>query len=237
MKYLNLIVLVFFLFLITCSNNNVDYILNGGFIPESDLNSRPILISPENNKIFIKDFFLIWTAVSNSTKYVVEITDDYNFNNIVSVKEVENELLQISLSELTDHSAKFYCRVTPFSNRTRGISSEIFQFNILLKGIIYVSVSSTASDQGHGLYNDPFKNIEDAVNYANLLDGVQKIYIAEGTYTSEASITNNIEIYGGFSKSDWSLRDKDTYKSVIFPEMYSAFTITVQIHLLLLSMV
>ena len=221
MKKIFLFIIIFF-FVINCNNNKIEDIINGNFIEPPDTNAIPLLLKPDNNNLITDSFYLIWTSVNNADKYLVEI---YN-NNSYFIKETDTEQLQVSISEITTSSNKFYWRVTALFDGIKGNPSEVFVINILVSEIIYVSTSSTGSDNGHGLSNDPFKTLEDAVEVSNILPGIQKIYISEGSYVANVSILDDVEIYGGYSSTDWSIRDIKLNKTFIRPRYITAFALS-----------
>ena len=227
-NFINIILTIVTLFLvISCSNNKVNDILNGSFIEPPEKMNIPTLLKPNYNEIITSDCVFIWTKVENATSYRIEICGNEQFKELVFNKEVDIEQLQVSISELTLVSRKLFWRIIPLFSGINGSPSETFRINVILSGIIYVSnsfTSSSSSTNGFGYSDDPFKSIDDAVDIANKIDGIQKIYIAEGTYTTESVISQDVEIYGGFSKADWNLRDKDIYKTIIIPRSYTQFT-------------
>ena len=217
-------IIFFFIILLTlsCQNNNMQGILDGNFIERS--NEALILLSPADKEVLNKDFILIWIPFKYADKYVVEVSNDETFGTLILNKESITEQLRVSFSELPTSTSIFYWRVKPYIGRLECKYSDPRKFNII-RDIIYVSISSTSSENGYGSSNEPFKNINDAVEYANQLESIHKIYVAEGTYTCSTTIRKDVELYGGFSKADWNLRDINIYKTLVLPGNYTTFSV------------
>ena len=90
-----------------------------------------ILISPENETInrSIQPEFL-WYSDDLATSYTLEISDSYDFENIIHIQEgvVDTTFDQIQL----EHDKEYFWRVTGFTDDRPGETSDIWKFTTIL---------------------------------------------------------------------------------------------------------
>lgn len=87
---------------------------------------------------------------------------------------------------------------------------------------IYVR-ESDGHDSDLGSQDEPKKTIQAAIDIAESLDTSADVYVAEGTYSKDYNtdgvpvvlLKEGISIYGGYSDTDWSIREPLIYISTI----------------------
>lgn len=87
---------------------------------------------------------------------------------------------------------------------------------------IYVR-KSDGDDSYPGSQDEPKKTIQAAIDIAESLYTTADVHVAEGTYSRDYNtdgipvvlLKEGISIYGGYSDSDWSIRDPLTYITII----------------------
>jgi hypothetical protein len=78
---------------------------------------------------------------------------------------------------------------------------------------IYVTAAAT-DDSGDGSIDQPKKTIQEAINIAKAGIGVS-VYIAEGTYLEHVVLKEGVSLFGGYSATDWGMRDTSANKSIV----------------------
>lgn len=89
-------------------------------------------------------------------------------------------------------------------------------------GDIYVR-ESDGDDNNPGSQDEPKKTIQAAIDVVDSLYTTADVYVAEGTYVRDYNtdripvvlLKEGISIYGGYSDSDWSIRDPLIYITII----------------------
>ena len=94
----------------------------------------------------------------------------------------------------------------------------------IIGGKIYVNVL-TGDDSFAGTETKPKKTIQAGINALTGL-GLSFVYIAKGTYTENLSLKPGISLYGGYSDTDWAVRDRNLYPTKIIAATSTALSIT-----------
>lgn len=106
------------------------------------------------------------------------------------------------------------------SNENKGVTNKYYTVQVVDQ--TEVCVSTTGNDSYEGLAEFPMRTINAAISRAET-KSINKIYIAEGTYTNHTAIMgkcidlqgkNNLNIYGGWNSS-FTVRNINTYFTVI----------------------
>ena len=88
--------------------------------------------------------------------------------------------------------------------------------------VVYVH-GLLGSDSNPGNKDAPFQTIQAAVDYSASLQPSPEVRVAAGTYSSDyrtasspvLTLKEGVELYGGYSASNWALRDPALYATVI----------------------
>ena len=88
--------------------------------------------------------------------------------------------------------------------------------------VVYVH-GLLGSDSNPGTKDAPFQTIQAAVDYSASLQPSPEVRVAAGTYSSDyrtdsspvLTLKEGVELYGGYSASNWALRDPALYATVI----------------------
>ena len=90
----------------------------------------------------------------------------------------------------------------------------------VLDGVVYVN-DSNGNDANPGTPDLPKKTIQVAIDLADSLYNIAQVHIAEGTYNvdyqsgTHIAMKEGVSIYGGYSLTDWSVRDPSTHETIV----------------------
>jgi parallel beta helix pectate lyase-like protein len=96
-------------------------------------------------------------------------------------------------------------------------STEISLSYGVLNGVIYVHPDG--SDNNYGTYDLPKESIQAAIDDAEAAYDGAEVWVAEGTYELSRTITisESITLLGGFSATDWAVRETDPDWAITSP--------------------
>jgi parallel beta helix pectate lyase-like protein len=88
-------------------------------------------------------------------------------------------------------------------------SAEVSLSYGVLNGVVYVHPDG--SDTNYGTYDFPKATLEAAIDDAEAAYDSAEVWVAEGTYelSSTITISKDLTLLGGFSETDWAVRETD----------------------------
>jgi len=152
-----------------------------------------------------------WTKPNGAFRYVLEISSDAEFKNIVLIEKRTDASYTLSdsnligLAKLAD--ASYYWRVTVDYGKLK-VTSKTYIFHVLADATVYVDNNSTASAQV-GNKTFPFKTIQAGIESANtrrngVVTTAVDVRVAMGTYNEGVVIRPGISVLGGYESANWS---------------------------------